>query len=136
MNPGNSLTTNARILVIDDDPAICLLMRKLLSRRGYDVVATADAQHGLALLEREPIDLLITDVVMPDADGFEILQSVQKKHPSLPVMVISGGNQLDAEYYLRVAKTLRAAKTLRKPFRADEIYGAVAELLSGVSIHE
>ncbi len=127
--PDSTNPAPRRILVIDDDPDICLLLKRVLTRRGYEVLLTANGRLGIELLAKEPFDLLITDVLMPDADGFEILRAVQKRCPDLPVMVISGGAEFDAEYYLQIAKSMRAVRTLRKPFGHEDICNAVAELL-------
>jgi two-component system chemotaxis response regulator CheY len=82
------------ILVVDDDPAIRMLIRLILENSGYDAMEAEDGQEALELLSRGTtpmtIDLIITDLNMPKVDGFEAIASFQKEYPRIPVIVLTG----------------------------------------------
>ena len=80
----------ARILVIDDEAAIRDSLRMTLEYEGYEFVGAATGQEGLALVEREPPDLVLLDVKMPGMDGLEVLERLRHINESIPVVVVSG----------------------------------------------
>ena len=120
----------ARILVVDDDPLLRELLTDLLSAHGHDVTVATDGREGMAHLARQPVDLIVTDLLMPNQDGIETITAVRKTHPMLPIVAITGGNRLDPDYYLRMAATLGATRVLKKPFRIEEFRRCVDELLA------
>ena len=120
---------SARILVIDDDPGMRGLLLEVLSHAGHTIFIAADGREGTALLDRRSIDLIITDVLMPNQDGIETMSKIRRSHPTLPIIVMTGGNQLGSDYYLRIAKALGAARVLPKPFHLDDLLRHVKELL-------
>lgn len=122
-----------RILVIEDDPGVLQVLRTLLTRRGYDVVSATDGRDGMKYFEAHTVDLVITDILMPNVDGIETLRRIKETQPIVPVLVISGGHDIGPEYYLRIAKALGATEGLMKPFGADDLYAAVARLLATAS---
>jgi two-component system KDP operon response regulator KdpE len=83
------MTNPLRILVIDDEPAIRRYLKTSLSAQGYVVSETEDGASGLALLQREPIDVLVLDLGMPGMDGFEVLGQVRGSGSALPIIVLS-----------------------------------------------
>jgi two-component system cell cycle sensor histidine kinase/response regulator CckA len=110
------------ILVVDDEPAVRLLATRILEERGYSVIEASDGSDALALLESmaEPIDLVISDVVMPRFDGLELARSMEiMAHPP-PILLMSGWalSRLELERPLLV-----------KPFDAYELLAAVDRLL-------
>lgn len=119
----------AKILVVDDDAQVRQLLRRLLTRSGYDVSEAGDGAAAQRIVETEPIDLLITDIIMPEKEGIELITTMRKSKPSLPIIAISGGGQADSEQYLEIARLLGAKRVLGKPFDVDELLVAVAELL-------
>ncbi len=124
----------ARILVIDDDPAILSVAELLLRRDGHAVVATREAKQGLRTLGRESFDLVIVDIFMPEMDGLETLNQVQRLRPGLPVIVMSG-YQFEAAVaprpdFLHMATALGATSSLKKPFRPADLMQAVSSCLA------
>jgi len=79
-----------KILVVDDDPRLLDLLIETLTTIGYDAVGAADARQALKILTETKVSLIITDIKMPDMDGFELADIVRKKHPGLPVVFITG----------------------------------------------
>src|SRR5437868_1286524 len=80
----------AKILVIDDDPAILLTVELVLKRDGHDVVTTTNAYAGLAHLEKATFDLIIVDLYMPEMDGLETINQINLRYPQLRIVVASG----------------------------------------------
>ena len=79
-----------RIVVVEDDLAIREIARHLLESKGYEVLGAEDGFEGLAALKRLLPDVIISDLRMPNMNGFEFLSVVRRRFPSIPVIVISG----------------------------------------------
>lgn len=79
----------ARILVIDDDLAVCELMGKALARAGYDVVTAATGEAGLAELARAPVDCLVVDKLLPHLGGLEVMAEARRRQPGLKVVLVT-----------------------------------------------
>ena len=101
----------------------------LLARNGYETVAAADGKEGVALFRSEQIDLVITDIIMPEKDGIEAIMDMRRERPRLPLIAISGGGRAAPENYLDAAELLGAMVTIKKPFSNEEILAAVQRLL-------
>ena len=80
----------ARILIVDDDPAVQATIKILLDRAGHSVVGASDGRKGLAIFEAGDFDLLLLDIFMPGMDGLETMRLVHQQQPLIPVIVISG----------------------------------------------
>jgi CheY-like chemotaxis protein len=115
----------ARILVIDDDDQLRVMMCEVLIRAGHDVSEAANGAEGLAVFRRRPTDLVVTDIFMPEADGFEVILILHRDAPTLPILAVSGGTtrmRLGEEYIgsiLRTALRFGASHALRKPFKGQ-----------------
>lgn len=122
----------ARILVVDDIAELRDILRQHLEALGHEVDEACDASAAMARLSAATFDLVITDILMPGADGFELLNALRRSHAGLPVIATSGGGRmLDAELALRLSRDLGAFAMLRKPVRRVELLEAVeAALLS------
>ena len=119
----------ARILVIDDDDLIRKLVSKTLERAGYEVAASADGRDAARLYRREPADLIITDLFMPEKEGLEVIMELRRESPDVKIIAISGAGSLGPTGYLEVARMIGASRTLAKPFGEKELLAAVGELL-------
>jgi DNA-binding response OmpR family regulator len=117
----------ARIIVIDDDPEMRSLLQETLLSAGYDVFAADEGRLGLAFSRTAPVNLLITDLVMPGMEGMETIRKFRREFPGIPIIAISGnpnlGNVLDT------AIRLGAVKTLAKPFGGEELLALVSSVL-------
>jgi DNA-binding NtrC family response regulator len=123
----------AHILIIDDDETIRSMLAEYLSEHGYTVSTAESGQRALATLAATPVDLVITDIVMADKDGVEIIRSLRKTTPSIPIIAMSGGAQLPADFYLDVAQGLGAIETFSKPFKNRQLLEAVQRCLQNRS---
>jgi signal transduction histidine kinase/CheY-like chemotaxis protein len=116
----------ARVLVIDDEPAVREVVRDLLTAQGYIVIVAGDGAEGLARCEAEPVDLVLTDISMPGMSGWEVAAACQERFPKLPVGLITGwGDQLDPEQLPRH----RIRFVLAKPFVASHVLREIASAL-------
>lgn len=122
-----------RILVIDDNPEFRTILQAHLTTHGYDVLTAGDGDEGLQLLEGGNIDIVLTDILMPQRDGVEVLRTVKKRWPSLPVIAISGGGWIGATELLGMAERLGADQVLTKPVRRDELLKAVDDALAAIA---
>ena len=123
----------AKILVVDDDPAVQLTLRLVLERAGHSVDVAGDGRKGLAKFETGEFDLLCLDVFMPGMDGLETMRLIHQRQPRIPIIVISGrpvvpelGTEPD---YLAMATKLGAVCSLPKPFKPATLLATVAGCL-------
>lgn len=119
----------ARILVIDDEPDILLMLKKMLERAGYLVDMAINGNEGLELFNKFPVDLIITDIVMPEKEGLETIREIKRQKPDIKIIAISGGGRIDSTEYLSSARLFGASRIFQKPFKQKEMISAVKELL-------
>jgi nitrogen-specific signal transduction histidine kinase/CheY-like chemotaxis protein len=122
--PPESRVRTERILIVDDEEAIVLLVPDLLTRLGYRPTALTDPREALALVRAAPdaFDAIVTDVSMPGMTGFELAREILAIRPGLPVIVTSG--YVRPEYELEAAR-LGIAEIIRKPDTVDQLAGAL-----------
>ena len=119
----------ARLLVIDDDAAIRDGLSSLLRAEGHLVATAADGRAGLLHLAEHPVDLVITDILMPQQDGIETILELRRNHPQVKIVAISAGSRLEKGDYLNMAGKLGANRTLAKPFSPQALLDAVSACL-------
>lgn len=120
----------ARILIIDDDDQVRKMLRLTLNAAGFDVIEAQDGTVALKLFYQNPlVDLVITDLIMPEKEGIETIMEIRRNFPKVPIIAISGGGRIDPSDYLSLAKKLGAQITLEKPFSRQDIIDAVNELI-------
>ena len=115
----------ANILLIDDDNAMRSVMRRALEHAGHTVHEASDGLAGLQRISDGGLDLVVTDIIMPEFDGIELIFNLRKTHPDLRVIAISGGGQLPPEGYLKIAQRGGARMILSKPFELRDLTAAV-----------
>ena len=118
-----------RILVIDDQDSIRRLLRRALEQEGHEVLDASDGAVGMQLLQRQAIDVVITDIFMPGQDGITTLRRIRKEFPDVKVIVISGGDTTGQLDLREGAELLGAVRTLQKPFTTREVIDAVSAAL-------
>lgn len=123
----------AKILVIDDDEQMRVMLEEMLKRANHEVVLACDGNEGMALYKESPTDVIITDLVMPNKNGIDLILDMQIQFPDAKVIAISGGGGVAGRFdYLAVSKMLNAGPILKKPFTWKELQDAVDEVL-GIS---
>ncbi len=119
-----------QILVIDDEPDILRLIRKILEQAGaYSVTTANNGKEAEMILEKKKFDLVITDIIMPEIEGMELIFSIRKRFPTTKIIAISGGGKLSPEGYLTIASTAGANAVLQKPFETHELLHEVETLI-------
>lgn len=117
---------NESVLVVDDEPALLFLVNEVLSENGYKVFDTDNTNEALKILKKEKIDLLITDIIMPEMDGYQFSALVQEKYPEVKIQLMSGySDHHNAEM---VDETLHQ-NLMHKPYQAKTLLIRIRELL-------
>ena len=119
-----------KILVIDDDEQMRVLLRQVMEWAGHEVVEAADGREGTRLQRQHRADLVITDLIMPEQEGLETITALRRDYPGLKIIAISGGGRIGPEAYLPAAQELGANRVFSKPFDVRELARAVKELLA------
>ncbi|MDR3577086.1 MAG: response regulator [Anaerolineaceae bacterium] len=120
--------TNTRILIVDDEPAIVKLCQRILEHASYQVVPVSDAGAALETIKNQEIDLLITDLMMPKMDGFELITQSRKIQPEMAILVMTAYGSIDMAVR---SLHLGVNGLLLKPFREkSELLGAVEEAIT------
>ncbi len=112
-----------RILLVDDNDLVREVLRAMLDAGGFHVQEAQDGAHALRALKNEPFDAIVTDLVMPDCDGIELLRNVRRSFPGIRVLAMSGASA--ATLYLEAARVLGANGILPKPITQDALLGAI-----------
>jgi CheY-like chemotaxis protein len=118
-----------RILIIDDDDIIKRMLRRMLTRAGYDVLDAADGKEGIERFRENDVDLVITDLIMPEKEGLEMIMELKTDFPDIKIIAMSGGAQMGPEGYLQLADALGAQRTLKKPIAREDLLAAIEEIL-------
>jgi CheY-like chemotaxis protein len=112
------------VLVVDDDTGFRELITSILCKAGYQVDKAADGSEAITVARNRQIDLLITDIVMPNREGIETIQYFSKALPNVPIVAVSGSSR-----YLRSAKALGATATLEKTSVATDLLHLVRSVI-------
>lgn len=116
----------ARILMAEDDPAVSTFVARALRHKGHDVTAVPDGSAALSALAREPFELLLTDIVMPNLDGIALALKASKDHPAMKILLMTGfANERQRAHNLEAL----IHRVIEKPFSLEQICTAVAEEL-------
>jgi DNA-binding NtrC family response regulator len=117
----------ATILIIDDSASILALTAHYLQTAGHTVLTTSSGRRAFEMLDQQPVDLVLTDIYMPEPDGLEILTKARDKKLTVPFVAMS--SQQGETNFFKLAKALGAVATLQKPFTAPQLNAVVAEVL-------
>jgi CheY-like chemotaxis protein len=121
----------AKILVIDDDPIVLSYISTLLNAYDHSTYLAKDGNDGMKMFRSVRLDLVITDIVMPEKEGIATIREIRSFNASIPILAMSGGRRIDKSAdYLNLAMALGASARLDKPFTPDELFDAVNHLLA------
>jgi DNA-binding NtrC family response regulator len=123
-------TPSNTILVVDDDPDLLQSLRVLLEAYDYRVVMAANAAAAIAAVTAQAPDLVLTDIYMPDADGFELINALRERNVSVPVVAMSGGGRAGNYDNLAIATHLGAAAVIDKPFSNASLIDTIERVLA------
>ncbi len=117
-----------KILVIDDSPSCLEYLEGVLSAKGYGIITADDGLQGIQKIKKHEPGIVVTDIIMPNADGIEVIMYLRKNHPATGIIAISAGGNLHGEVYLNCAKKLGADFVLNKPVDLQYLYYMIEEL--------
>jgi len=120
-----------RILLIEDDALIRATAYKFLESSGHEVVEAENGAEALEINQLGFVDLVITDIMMPEKDGIQTIREIRSTHPFLPIIVITGGggNAVLKGYFSSASLKLGVKQVLLKPFTQDDLLAVVDRVL-------
>jgi CheY-like chemotaxis protein len=118
-----------KILLVEDNDVFAAMLQKMLAPRAFEVVRARNGAEALDLYDPS-FDLVLTDLVMPQKEGIELIGELRRAHPGVKIIAMSGGARSLAGRYLPMAKHLGAAVALQKPFSTEQLLSAIKSILS------
>lgn len=125
INPDN-LDPKIRVLIVDDDPLILELLGLSMAAFGFDFAAANNGREAMDILERQEFSLVITDMIMPEVDGMQLLTHIKKNYPHTDVIVVTGYTGTFS--YTDVIRA-GASDFIAKPFNSDELSAKINRIL-------
>jgi CheY-like chemotaxis protein len=120
-----------KVLIVDDDELFRTMLVEMVQREGYQVSTATDGNAALAAIERSRPDLVITDILMPEKDGIELIMELAQREARIPIIAVSGGRRsISLEFNLESAKLIGVRATLPKPFTREQLRDAIADALA------
>jgi len=119
----------ALILIVDDDPTVLRMLSLVMQRDGHTVMQAEDGEVAIRLFRTQPADVIITDLLMPNKEGLELISEAREISPGVGIIAYSGGGKMQPHEYLEFARGLGADKVFTKPVPITDLSLAVAELL-------
>ncbi|MGK5093778.1 response regulator [Deltaproteobacteria bacterium TL4] len=120
----------SRILVVDDEAQVREMLTLKLTREGYETICASNGEEAIQMFRDQPVDLIITDLLMPGKDGLELIMELRREFQDVNIIAISGGGRgkllesLKTNHYF-----FGAVKTFAKPLELNELLAAVREIL-------
>ncbi len=116
------------ILIVDDEPGIRELLSMILESAGHSVVVAEDGIEAPKVLASREVEVVITDLLMPERDGLEFITEIRAKYPKVKFIAMSGGGHIARDSYLRIARNFGAHFILEKPFSQAGVLGAIEKV--------
>ncbi|WP_286829729.1 MULTISPECIES: response regulator [Kordiimonas] len=118
------------ICLIEDDPTIRKALSKVLEREGHFVAVCSNGREGLNIASSRRFDLVITDIIMPEVEGIEVIQKLRQHQPDLRIIAMSGGGRVGNTDFLEIAKSIGAHEVLYKPVTRTEVMQAIERCMA------
>jgi two-component system probable response regulator PhcQ len=116
------------ILIVDDEPAIVAALRRTLRGHGYNIIGVTDPREALAILDREKVDIVISDIDMPEMSGLDLVARIRETHPEIVRILLTGRGTLDGA--LRAINDGEVLRFLTKPWDDDELRTTIEHALA------
>ena len=121
------------ILIIDDDAQLNLMLKSALELKGYTVDTACNGKKAKSLYQKNTYDVIITDIIMPEGDGFEVVLDLRRMGMSDRTIAIGGGGRTSAEDYLATAQHFDVAAIFSKPLDLQQLRNKVDEIIKAHS---
>ena len=118
----------AKVLVIDDEKVVRELARRMLESDHHTMVEAVDGVEGIKVFQEEQPDVVVTDIIMPNADGLEVVRRILEINPKAKIVAMSGGGRIGDETYLKYAKKFGVTAVLSKPFSPDQLLSLIRDI--------
>ena len=121
------MSSEPKILIVDDEPRMCKSLELILSRHNYQIKTANDVKSSIDIISHELFDLILTDIVMDDSDGFQVMDHINRHHIDTVVVMMTGYASTDT-----AVEALRkgAYDYIRKPFETEEVINTIENALS------
>ncbi len=119
----------ASILIADDETVSRQTLAAIVEQEGHTVHQAGNGREALELIARQPVDVLMTDIFMPEKEGLQTIKELKRSHPGIRIIAFSGGSTFSNFEALNWAGSLGAQETLKKPFQREEILDALRRVL-------
>ena len=120
------ISTEPKILIIDDDETLCTVIGEELEQENYNVTCSFSGKEGLAKLKLERYDLVLLDYQMPEMDGYEVLQEIRIIYPLLPVIIITANKDIDI---IKKFEVKGISDLVNKPFEFEELLARIQKCI-------
>lgn len=117
-----------RVLVVDDEEIVRMIMEDILTKAGYEVILASDGEEGIRMFQDNAPALVVTDIIMPKKSGTEFILEILAEHPSAKFIAMSAGGEMDPEVTLAIPKTINI-QTIAKPFEPEAMLTVVKKLI-------
>lgn len=117
------------VMIVEDDISLREMLREALEKRKYTVITAADGREAIAKFRPSVIDLVVTDLLMPEEDGLSVIMNIKHIKPETKIIAISGGGKAGPGSYLHIAMKLGADQVFSKPFLPSELVQKVREII-------
>jgi DNA-binding NtrC family response regulator len=118
----------ARILIAEDDPQVRGMLRTTLERAGHEVREAGDGREALRVCAEGPVDIVVTDLIMPEMEGIATIRALRQAHPGMKIIAMSGGGYIGPQSYLDAARKCGAAYAFSKPVDRETLLAAIGQL--------
>ena len=119
----------AKILIVDDDEVLRGAMAKALQRLGHEIRTAENGRKAMQVHREWLPTLIITDLIMPEQEGFETIQAIRAKDKTVKIIAMSGGGSVNPNGYLEIARFLGADAILVKPFELEQLQAVLTQVL-------
>jgi DNA-binding response OmpR family regulator len=119
-----------RILIIDDDIQFNRMLKQTLEKQGYEVTTAQNGREGIQYYQKNPMDLVVTDLIMPEKEGVETIMELKRNYPDVKIVAMSGGGRIKSEDLLRIVEGIGVDATFSKPFEREDFLNTIKNLLN------
>ena len=119
----------ANVLLVEDEPLVLETLSSAIKSSGHTVVTASNGVLGLKRFAEQQFDLVVTDIIMPDKEGIEMILEMRRQKPDAKIVAISGGGRTGNVEFLKMAESFGAMATLKKPIRLAELLKVLSEYL-------